>query len=317
MKLLFIFQVFFITKKKPFSSILKTAFNMLFVCHVIQKDTKKKHIKTNRVCDTTDCVFQKPPLLASKLPSLSYLLEQTKDIMAVATHFAIDEMASAIRAHSILSTASASKPSASTEAQPTSGGGNGGSKEEAVSGYDRWNLRDDSTIEYGYLHKTGGAGIEESKDGGFYITTAINYTNGPAHMGHAYEAATSDVIARFQRLKGDRPAYFVTGSDEHGQKIATTAEGQGKKPIEICDKVCLSESDRLIIVSIASSRWLIDVLFGMMNLLRWSWFRFSCCVCFSILFRVFVLCWITHHHSLSLVQNWLPMSKSTYFDHQR
>jgi methionyl-tRNA synthetase len=73
--------------------------------------------------------------------------------------------------------------------------------------------------------------------GGFYITTAINYTNGPAHMGHAYEAATADVIARFQRLKGTHPAYFVTGADEHGQKIANTAADLGMEPLDICNKV--------------------------------------------------------------------------------
>ena len=55
-------------------------------------------------------------------------------------------------------------------------------------------------------------------------------------MGHAYEAATADVIARFARLKGDKPAYFVTGSDEHGQKIANTAADQGKEPIDICNQ---------------------------------------------------------------------------------
>jgi leucyl-tRNA synthetase len=102
----------------------------------------------------------------------------------------------------------------------------------------RWSLMDDSTIDYGYLSKTGGAGIQQS-DSGFYLTTAINYTNGPAHMGHAYEAATSDVICRFQRLKGEQPCYFVTGADEHGQKIANTAESEGKEPQDICDKVSL------------------------------------------------------------------------------
>ena len=109
--------------------------------------------------------------------------------------------------------------------------------EEKTEAYDRWGLRDVSEINYGHLSKTEGAGIADSPDGGFYITTAINYTNGPAHMGHAYEAATADVIARFQRLKGTQPAYFVTGADEHGQKIANTAADQGKEPIDICNKV--------------------------------------------------------------------------------
>jgi methionyl-tRNA synthetase len=101
-------------------------------------------------------------------------------------------------------------------------------------------LKDDSTIDYGYFSKTGGAGIAESEQGGFYITTAINYTNGPAHMGHAYEAVTSDAFARFARLQGKRPAYFVTGSDEHGQKVVNTAAAEGQEPSDICDKVRLS-----------------------------------------------------------------------------
>ena len=104
--------------------------------------------------------------------------------------------------------------------------------------YDRWSLRDESELNYGYLNQTLGAGIAEAP-GGFYITTAINYTNGPAHMGHAYEAATTDVIARFQRLKGIQPTYFVTGADEHGQKIANTAADQGKEPIDICNTVSI------------------------------------------------------------------------------
>jgi len=106
--------------------------------------------------------------------------------------------------------------------------------------HDRWTLSDESNIDYGYAGPTGGAGINEcekiDKNDAFYLTTAINYTNGPAHMGHAYEGVTSDVICRFQRLKGDRPCYFVTGADEHGQKIAAAAADQGKEPQEICDK---------------------------------------------------------------------------------
>ncbi|CBZ51090.1 methionine--tRNAligase, related [Neospora caninum Liverpool] len=68
----------------------------------------------------------------------------------------------------------------------------------------------------------------------FYITTAINYTNGPPHMGHVYEAVTSDVVARFHRIAG-KEVFFLTGTDEHGQKIANTAERVGKTPQEICD----------------------------------------------------------------------------------
>ena len=101
--------------------------------------------------------------------------------------------------------------------------------------FNSWELSDDATIDYGCFNKTGGAGIsKETKGNSFYLTTAINYTNGPAHMGHAYEATTSDALSRYARLKGVGPVYFLTGSDEHGQKIATTASGEGKEPIKIC-----------------------------------------------------------------------------------
>ena len=99
--------------------------------------------------------------------------------------------------------------------------------------YDRWSVKDESTLDYGYFASSP----PPSKTGGFYITTAINYTNGPAHMGHAYEAATTDALARFARVKGDEAAYFVTGSDEHGQKVANMAASEGEEPKDICDKV--------------------------------------------------------------------------------
>lgn len=58
---------------------------------------------------------------------------------------------------------------------------------------------------------------------------------GDPHIGHAYEAITTDVIARYQRMSGKR-VHFMTGSDEHGQKIANTAAKLGLQPIDICDK---------------------------------------------------------------------------------
>ena len=69
----------------------------------------------------------------------------------------------------------------------------------------------------------------------FCVTTAINYANGAPHMGHAYEAVSSDVIARYHRLYG-RDVLFQTGSDEHGQKIAEAAAAAGCAPIDLCDK---------------------------------------------------------------------------------
>jgi len=69
----------------------------------------------------------------------------------------------------------------------------------------------------------------------FYITTAISYPNGPPHIGHAYEAIATDAIARFKRLDG-YDVYFLTGTDEHGQKIQQTAAKEGLSPRQLLDR---------------------------------------------------------------------------------
>jgi len=69
----------------------------------------------------------------------------------------------------------------------------------------------------------------------FYITTPIFYPNGVPHIGHAYTAIATDVLARFHRLDG-KNVMFLTGTDEHGQKMQQTAEKEGIKPIELADK---------------------------------------------------------------------------------
>ena len=70
----------------------------------------------------------------------------------------------------------------------------------------------------------------------FYITTAIDYANGAPHLGHAYEKVLTDVICRIQRLNGEN-VHFLTGLDEHGQKVQQNAVKQGVAPQEVCDKV--------------------------------------------------------------------------------
>jgi len=69
----------------------------------------------------------------------------------------------------------------------------------------------------------------------FYVTTAIAYPNGAPHIGHAYEAIATDAIARFMRLDG-RDVFFLTGTDEHGQKIQQTATKEGITPKELVDR---------------------------------------------------------------------------------
>jgi methionyl-tRNA synthetase len=69
----------------------------------------------------------------------------------------------------------------------------------------------------------------------FYITTPIFYPNGVPHIGHAYTAIATDVLARFARLDG-KDVFFLSGTDEHGQKMQQTAQAEGIKPIELADK---------------------------------------------------------------------------------
>ena len=70
----------------------------------------------------------------------------------------------------------------------------------------------------------------------FFITTAIDYTNGAPHIGHAYEKVLADVLARYHRLKGD-DVFFLTGVDQHGQKVQQSAEKQGIEPQEFVDEI--------------------------------------------------------------------------------
>jgi methionyl-tRNA synthetase len=65
----------------------------------------------------------------------------------------------------------------------------------------------------------------------FFITTAIDYTNSPPHIGHAYEKILADVIARYHRLKGEK-VFFLTGVDQHGQKVQQSAAKAGVAPAE-------------------------------------------------------------------------------------
>ena len=69
----------------------------------------------------------------------------------------------------------------------------------------------------------------------FYITTAINYVNGAPHLGHAYEAITTDVLARHHRQRGE-DVFFLTGTDEHGEPVADAARAQGIEPKELADR---------------------------------------------------------------------------------
>ena len=71
--------------------------------------------------------------------------------------------------------------------------------------------------------------------GRFYVTTPIYYVNDAPHIGHAYTTVTADALARWHRLLGD-DVWFLTGTDEHGLKVARAAEADGLTPQEQADR---------------------------------------------------------------------------------
>src|SRR5687768_14472828 len=73
----------------------------------------------------------------------------------------------------------------------------------------------------------------------FYLTTAIDYLNGQPHLGHAYEKVIADVISRGRRSLGEE-IFFLTGLDEHGQKVQQAALAEGKTPKAYCDELAAS-----------------------------------------------------------------------------
>ncbi len=75
----------------------------------------------------------------------------------------------------------------------------------------------------------------DNQNNNFYLTTAINYTNGSPHCGHAYEIICADILARYHKLY-NKQVFFSTGSDEHGMKISETAKLFNMEPIELCNK---------------------------------------------------------------------------------
>ena len=71
----------------------------------------------------------------------------------------------------------------------------------------------------------------------FYLTTPLYYTNSTPHIGHAYTTLAADILARFHRVTGNGRVHFLTGTDEHAQKIADAAAAQGKTPKQFVDEI--------------------------------------------------------------------------------
>ncbi|MBT3667393.1 MAG: methionine--tRNA ligase [Opitutae bacterium] len=89
----------------------------------------------------------------------------------------------------------------------------------------------------------------------FYLTTAIDYANGSPHLGHAYEKILSDVIVRTKRLNGIQ-THFVTGLDEHGQKVQQSAEKEGILPKERCDRIAQEFKNLLVELNISNDDYI-------------------------------------------------------------
>src|SRR5258708_30618372 len=94
---------------------------------------------------------------------------------------------------------------------------------------------------------------EQKMTGGtpYYITTPIYYVNDAPHIGHAYTTIACDVLARFMRLDGRR-VKFLTGTDEHGQKVAKSARDAGIDPQEFCDRVAQNFRDMTKLMNISN-----------------------------------------------------------------
>ena len=75
-----------------------------------------------------------------------------------------------------------------------------------------------------------------SAEKSFYITTPLYYANDELHIGHAFSTLAADIASRFQRSMG-RNVHFLTGSDEHGQKVEQAAKAKGLSPIEHTDRL--------------------------------------------------------------------------------
>src|SRR5712691_5704169 len=69
----------------------------------------------------------------------------------------------------------------------------------------------------------------------FYVTTPIYYVNDAPHIGHAYTTVAGDVLTRWHRQRGEQKVFYLTGTDEHGEKVASAAAAHGMTPQQWAD----------------------------------------------------------------------------------
>lgn len=91
----------------------------------------------------------------------------------------------------------------------------------------------------------------------FYITTAIDYANDVIHIGHIFQKVVADVLARYQRIKlGENNVFFLTGTDEYGQKVERAARETGVPPQEFVDKISAADQKQQDSLNISYNRFI-------------------------------------------------------------
>lgn len=89
----------------------------------------------------------------------------------------------------------------------------------------------------------------------FYVTTAIDYTNDVVHIGHSYQKILADALARYHRLVGDQ-TFFLTGTDEHGQKVEKSAKEKGIEPKKFVDQIATEDKKEWELLNISYDRFI-------------------------------------------------------------
>src|SRR5215469_14748837 len=89
----------------------------------------------------------------------------------------------------------------------------------------------------------------------YYVTTPIYYVNGAPHIGHAYTSIAADVMARWKRLDGF-DVFFLTGTDEHGQKVEQAAQEAGIDPQTYVDRMSAIFKDVARVVGLSNDDWI-------------------------------------------------------------
>ena len=97
--------------------------------------------------------------------------------------------------------------------------------------------------------------MNESDSSRFYVTTPIYYVNGTPHIGHAYQKVIADALARWNKLKGKK-VFYLTGTDEHGQKISNSAKEAGLGEKNFVDKISKKFEEAWKILNIDYDRFI-------------------------------------------------------------